>query len=161
MEMNHEQLEQQRKQLESGAPIPPVNASDIRQMWAAARRIPSRPNVVIGMGAYAACGVEAASDRPEQMLAIWHRQNMLAALVARGVLNDYLHGEEMDEKVFRAAATIPCNQEDWKQAMFPLMLAQLPADHAAKVREEAHAAGIDLDNLPIDRKFLDWLRDNG
>ncbi len=119
-----------------------------------------KPGVALGAGAYAAYGVEAAVTRPHELMPIMLRENMLASLFERGILKDYLHGEELDEKVFSAAATMPCNKQDWEQAMFPAVLAQFPADQALKVKEEARAAGIDLDNPPIDGKFLDWLRSN-
>ncbi len=160
MEMNPEQLEQQRKQLEDGAPIPPVDASDIQQMWDAARRMPSKPNVAMGLGAYAAYGVEAAFSRPERFMAIWLRQNILAALVGRGVLKDYMDGDQLNAEVFTAAATIPCNKDDLAEATVQLMLSQSPAEVAATAKEEMRAAGYDADKPKIDGKFLDWLRDN-
>jgi hypothetical protein len=129
-------------------------------MWDAARRMPSKPNVALGLGAYAAYGVEAASSRPDQFTAIWRRHNMLAALVGRGVLKDYMDGDQLNEKVFTAAATIPCNKEDLAEAMVQLKLSLSSAEIVAAAKEEMRAAGYDADEPKVDGKFLDWLRDN-
>jgi hypothetical protein len=122
--------------------------------------MPPRPNVAIGLGVYVAYGLEAASARPEQMMSIGFRLELLSALASRGVLNEYKHGEELDEKVFRAAATIPFNKHDLGEAMLPLRLAQLPADVVAKWTEAMRAEGRDPDKPNVDGKFLDWLRDS-
>lgn len=147
------------EQFNSNAPIPAVSASDIKQLWEASRRIPPRPNVAVGLGVYAACGVEAAS-RPEQFMWVSFRLSLMSALVGRGVLNDYMHGGDLDEKVFRAAATIPCSKGDVAEAMVQLKLAQSPAEIVAKAKEEMRGEGYDADKPNIDGNFLDWLRDN-
>jgi len=82
---------------------------------------PSSNERAIGLAVYAAYGFEAASAGPERFLPIQWRHK-LTALVQRGVLDDYKHGEELDEKVFRAAATIPCDKNDLAEAMLPRLL---------------------------------------
>jgi hypothetical protein len=67
-----------------------------------------------------------------------------------------MHGEELDEKVFHAAATIPCNKDDWAGVLAQLGLAQSSAEVVAKAKEEMD----DTDKPSIDGKFLHWLRDN-
>jgi hypothetical protein len=150
------------KQLNEGAPIAPVSASDVKQLWDATRRMnsdmPPSSDVRIGLAVYAAYGFEAASAGPEQFMPIQWRHRLMSALVERGVLDDYKHGEELDEKVFRAAATIPCNKEDIGETMMPLIFAQISAEDAQKAKQEMLAGGYDPDKPNIDRKFLDWLR---
>ena len=152
------------KQFNSGAPIPPVNASDIKQMWDSTRRmktdLPLSPNAGISLTVYAAYGVEAASASPEQFMWIMSRHQLVSALAERGVLNDYMHGEELDEKVCCAAATMPCDKHDLAEARTPLWLAQVSAEVASKTRERMHAAGQDPDKPKIDDKFLEWLCDH-
>jgi hypothetical protein len=112
---------------------------------------------------YAAHGFEAASAPPEQLMAIQHRYALMSSVIDRGVLSDYKHGDELDEAVFLAAATIPCNKEDFAQAMMPSMLTQFPAEDATKFREKMQAQGYDNMTIykPIvDGKFLEWLRSN-
>jgi hypothetical protein len=144
----------------SGAPIPPVNAFDIRQMWDASRRMNAEmsldPNHAVGLGVYAAYGVEAASTRPEQFILVHLRHSLMSDLVGRGVLNDYMQGEELDEKVFHAAATIPCSKDDWAGVLVQLSRAQSSAGVVEKAKEEIR----DTDKPSIDGKFLHWLRDN-
>src|SRR6266567_6003942 len=83
---------------------------------------PSSNERAIGLAVYAAYGFEAASAGPERFLPIQWRHKLMSALVQRGVLDDYKHGEELDEKVFRAAATIPCDKNDLAEAMLPRLL---------------------------------------
>ncbi len=151
------------KQFNDGAPIAPVSASDIKQLWDATRRMnadmpPSAEVRAIGLSVYAAYGFEAASAGPEQFMPIQWRHTLMSALVERGVLDDYKNGGELDEKVFRAAATIPCNKEDIGETMMPLVFAQISAEDGKKAKEEMLAGGYDPDKPNIDGKFLDWLR---
>ncbi len=147
----------------SGAPIPPVSAADIKQMLDVTRRIKQmwdapRPNVAIGLAVYTAYGVDPAFARSEEFFLVSWRYQLLADLVERGVLKDYMHGEELDEKVFRAAATMPCDKNDLAETMFPLFLAQSPAEVAAKAKEDMLARGYDPEKPNLDGKFLNWLR---
>jgi hypothetical protein len=150
------------EQFNSGAPIAVVNPSDLKQLWEVTRRMnadmPPRPGVAIGLAVFAAYGFEAASASPEQRVPIQLRCQLMSALVERGVLNDYLHGEELDERAFRAAATMPCDKIDLGEAMIPQMLATYSAEIVEKAKEEMRAGGYDPDKPNVDNKFLDWLR---
>ena len=157
-----EKFDAAAKQFNSGGPIPQVSAFDMKQMWDATRRmkaeIPPGRKVAFGLGTYAAYGVEAASIHPEQLMPIGLRLEITSALLKRGVLDEYKHGKELDEKVFRAAATLPCDKHDLSEAMLPLRLAQLPAEVVAEAKESMRAEGYDPDKPNVDSKFLDWLR---
>jgi hypothetical protein len=144
-----------------GVSIPSIRPSDLRQLWEAARRLnaehPPQPEGAVGLSVFAALGVEAACESPEQWVPITLRCQLMSALIERGVLKDLLKGEELDEKVIRAASTLPCDKNDLGEAMIPLAFAKLSPDEVAKAKEEMRAAGYDPDQPPIDTKFLDWL----
>ncbi|HTM38668.1 MAG TPA: hypothetical protein VL156_18085 [Terriglobales bacterium] len=151
------------EEFNKGAPIPTVSASDIRQLSEATRRlnaeIPPEPNMAIGTAVYASYGVECASEPAKFMAAQW-RLTVLSDLLERGVLAAYVEGEEPDEKVFIAAATIPLTKEDIGEVMLPKILAEAPAEFVAQVREQMRAEGYDPTRPNIDAKFLRWLEDN-
>lgn len=152
------------EQFNAGAPIPPVSPSDLKNLWEVSRRMnadmPPRPGGAIGLSVFAAYGFEAASASPEVRVPIQLRYQLLAALVERGVLKDYLHEGELDERAIRAAVTIPCDKIDLGEAMIPQALAMAPAESAAKAKEEMRAGGYDPDKPNADIKFLDWLRNS-
>jgi hypothetical protein len=149
------------EQLDSGGPIQPVSASDLKQLWDASRCIkadmPLRPDTAIGLGVYAACGVDAAAD-PERMMAVHWRHTVLSDLVDRGFLDSYFHDNEPEEKVFAAAAAIPCNEEDLHQVLMKQLFSQLPPEQAAQAKEAMRSEGCDPDRPKIAAKFLDLLR---
>lgn len=149
------------ERFDAGAPIPPVSPSDLKNLWDVSRRMnanmPPRPGGATGLAIAAAYGFEAASASPEVRVPIQLRCQLLAALVERGVLKDYLRGEELDERAIRAAATMPCDKIDLGEAMIPQILATYPPETFEKAKEEMRAGGYDPDKPQIDSKFLDWL----
>jgi hypothetical protein len=82
---------------------------------------------------------------------------LLAALAEREVLNNYLNGEELDERAIRAAATMHCDKIDLGEAIIPQMLATYSPEMVEKATEELRAGGYDPDKPNVDAKFLDWL----
>lgn len=122
--------------------------------------MPPKPGGATGLAVAAAYGFEAASSSPELRVPIELRCQLLAALVERGVLKDYLHGVELDERAISAAATMPCDKIDLGEAMIPQMLATYSAETVEKVKEEMRAGGCDPDKPNVDRKFLEWLRNS-
>jgi hypothetical protein len=152
-------------QFNSGAPIPPVRASDLKQLWEATRRMnadmPPKPSGgAVGLSLFAAYGFKAAAGDPGELLPIMWRHQLMSALVERGVLSDYMRGDEPDERAFRAAATMPCDKEDFAQATMPGMLTEFPPEDAAKFRENLLIQGYDIDRPSVDGKFIEWLRNN-
>lgn len=152
-----------------GSAVPPVDTAGIKQMWAARRHIEQdtgglSENTAIGLGAWAGYGVEAATTHPEQMMPLMLRVQLIRSLTERGILRDYVRGEEPDEKVFAAAAAIPLTEFDLYVAFQPLMRPQLESmepSERANLQKLLAAEGYDLEHPPIDQKFLAWLRDNG
>jgi len=164
MEARDKRVQAIVKQLNDGSPIPPVNVRDLKQVLEATRRMnadmPPDPNRRFGLGAYAAYGVEAAAGPPEELFPISWRYQLLSSLLERGVLNDYKHGEELDEKVLAVAATMPCDNTDLTETMLPILLAKSPPEHAAKTKEAMLAGGYNPEKPNIDSKFLSLLLRN-
>ena len=68
-----------------------------------------------------------------------------------------MQDEESREKVFVAAATIPCNKDDLAEALIQMQLSLSPAEVAAAAKEEMKKGGYDADSPRIDGKFIAWL----
>jgi len=152
------------EQFNKGAPVPAVDPADLMKIWVAVRSMEAefgpRPGHAAGAGAL---GFDPSSRGPgfaTEFFAITTRHWLLAALVDRGVLKDYQNGDELDEQVFRAAATMPCTIDDLGEAMMPLKLAGRPAEVVSHVKKDCLAHGFDLDNPKVDAKFLAWMRDS-
>jgi hypothetical protein len=159
-----ERVREQNEQFNSGAPIPTVSASDLKQLWEATPRMnadmPPQPNTVTGLAVFAAYGVEAAASRPEEFMIVQLRYALLSALVRRGILQDYIQGDALNEKAFVAAATMPCTIVDLGETMIPLAFEKASAEDAAKAKEEMRARGYDPEKPNVDGKFLEWLNTN-
>ncbi|MCI0355448.1 MAG: hypothetical protein L0099_10490 [Acidobacteria bacterium] len=153
------------EQFDKGLPVPAVSPADLKQAWLAVRAMEAefgpRPGHAAGAGAL---GFDQSSRGPgfaTEFFAITTRHWLLSALVDRGVLKDYQNVGQLDERVFRAAATVSFNKEDLAEAMIALKLAGSPAEVVAQVKKDFLAHGYDLDHPRIDRKFLAWMRESG
>jgi hypothetical protein len=146
-----------------GGPVPAVDPSALEQVWQAMQRMEadtsSRPKTM-GLGAYAGYGVDISRFGPGTVhqVAVVLRVLLLSSLFHRGVLRDYLFGDKLKEEVFRSAATIPCDKEEFGEAVTLLNLSQSPEDIAAKGMERLRAEGYDPEKPKIDSKFLAWVR---
>jgi len=159
--MQHEELAAAMNGfMESGA-IPQVDASALRAMLDAVERMPvdvmANSHVAVGLGAYAGYGFDASSFSAAQFLAIWMRQNILNALIRRGVLHEFVKDEQSRTKVIEAASTFPCNKDDLAEAMVQMHLSQSPAEVAEVTKAEMKSKGYDADRPKIDGKFIAWL----
>ena len=132
-------------------------------MWVAMRRLHAdmalELGTQVGLGVLAAYGVDAIFQADRCFPLFW-RHLLLSFLVERGILNEYKHGEDLDERVFNAAATMPCNLEDVGETMLPQLLAQSPADVLSEAEEHMLARGYNPEKPNLDGKFLDWLQKN-
>jgi hypothetical protein len=149
-------------QINAGAPIPQVSAVDVKQIWHAIRQMsaagrPPRPDVAIGLSIFEAYGVVCAAEPTRFMAAQW-RHMLLADLVDRGLLAEWVRNGEPDERVFEAAATVDCSLEDLGRATLKT-LGQTDADFAAHATETLRAQGQDLEHPEIERRFVELLRD--
>ncbi len=76
------------------------------------------------------------------------------------MLRNYQNGDDLDERVFRAVATVPFNYEEWAESMMGLEIADYPGEVVAHVKQQFRDHSYDLDHPKIDAKFLAWLRDS-
>jgi hypothetical protein len=152
-------------EFDKGTAIPTVDIAAMKQFAEVSARMlaeaPPKPNVAVGFGAYAKYGLDASSYSPQEFVAIWLRQNLLSALIQRGVLQEYMKDDESREKVYGAAATFPCNKEDLAEALILLQLSLSTPDVVAKAKEEFKQRGYDLDKPTIEGKFIAWMKDRG
>lgn len=146
--------------INAGAPIPPVSAIDIRQIWDATRQMnrdrPPRPGFAIGLDVYAAYGVDCAAE-PARFMSAHSRHTLLSDLIGRGLLAGWVRNGEPDERVFEAAATVDCALEDLGRATLKT-LAQSDAEFAAHATEALRAQGQDPEHPEIEHRFVELLR---
>jgi len=93
-----------KERLDAGEPVPTVEFLDLKYFWKRWNQVRQGPGVGIGMGAF-------GEDNPFYKLGdkapvVWFRCGFLAFLHGQGILKEWQHGEELDEAVFRVAATI-------------------------------------------------------
>jgi hypothetical protein len=156
-----EGLEAAAERLNAGAQIAQLEPSLIEHMWKALSRIPrneGQPTVVGYMAVRLA--PELAPRSPEHKLAMMARYALLDALYRAGHLHDYMKDETLREKVFAAAARMPCDQNDLSEAVAERVLRQSPPDITQKTKEELAQQGYDPDHLKLADKFIAWMRDN-
>lgn len=159
---NLEGLEAATERLNAGAQIAQIEPSLIEQMWEALSRIPHNEGQHTAVGMVAArLDPDLAPRNPEQKLAMMVRYALLNALIERGILDDYMKDETLRKKVFAAAALLPCDQKDLREAVAERVLRQSPPDVRQKTKEELAQAGYDPDHLKVAEKFIEWMRDNG
>jgi hypothetical protein len=150
------------ERINSGAPIPAVEPSQIEHMWELLSRIPKdRPkNTAVGLGAVCR-NLDFGSKSPDEYVALMTRFAVLDALVERGILNDYMKDEPGRKHVFAATATIPCDKADLAEALAERVLRDASPEVVARAKEEAKNAGQDIDRPKIGEKFIDWIRAHG
>lgn len=157
---NGEATEALMAQINAGAPIPAVPATDVKQIWHATCRMnadrPLQPGVAIGLSAFAAYGVECAAEPARFMSALW-RHTVLSDLIDRGALNEWVHDGQPDDKVFAAAARVHCTLKDLGRATVKA-IAQSNAEFAAYAAEALRAQGSDPEHPEIERRFDELLR---
>lgn len=89
------------QEIAKGGPIPPVGAEDLKRMWELYRDTRSA-------GAISFEILEAVCSPGANVSAVWGRFSMLTMLRLTGqLLAPWQHGEDLDDLVFRVAATFP------------------------------------------------------
>lgn len=147
------------ERLNSGAPIPAVEPSQIEHVWELVSRIPLDRRKNASVGLTAVCGnLDYAPMNPDEQVALMTRFALLDALLERGILNDYMKAEPQRKHVFFAAATIPCDKLDLAEAMSERMMRDASPEVVERTKEEAKNAGWDIDRPKIGKKFIDWIR---
>ena len=147
------------ERINSGAPIPAVEPSQIEYALEVLSSIPKdrRKNTAVGLTAV--CGnPDYPPKNPDEAVAWMARFALLDALVERGILNDYMKDEPGRKQVFAAAATIPCDKHDLAEALAERILRDASPEMLERTKEEAKNAGLDIDRPKIGEKFIDWIR---
>ena len=157
--MESEGLNAAVERINSGAPIPAVEPSQMEYVWELISRIPvdRRKNAAVGLTAV--CGnPDYAPKNPDEQVALTIRFALLNALVERGILNDYMKDEPTRKRAFAAAATIPCDKNDLAKALAERLLDDASSEVVERAKELAKNAGQDIDRTKIGEKFIDWIR---
>jgi hypothetical protein len=149
------------ERFDAGEQIVQVDRSQIGHVWEAMSRIPieaRQKTAAIGVDVFG--NSDLAPRTPEQQIALMARYALLDALIERGALNAYMSDESLRERVFAAAATIPCDKNDLGEVMVQRLLRESPPEVAQKVEQEMRQAGCDPDHPKMCDKFVEWMRDN-
>jgi hypothetical protein len=95
------------KAAEEGAAIPPVAEDDFRRFHEMYADIAKRH---CGKDGYVSLDLMARACSPDANLpAVWLRHTQLRRLVRQGLLAEWQRGTDLDDIVYRLAATIPMN----------------------------------------------------
>ncbi len=146
--------------IDAGEPIPSCDAIYLKNAWEALSTIPAEIRGPVSLDVRVITGGAAPdllTQDPAHHFAFGMRLAILQALIARGVLNDYMQDDAQRAKVFTAAATMPCDKYDFGEAMSQQMLRDSPPDVAAKTKEEMLAGGLDPDHPKVIAKFIAWM----
>ncbi len=89
------------QEIAKGGPIPPVDAEDLKRIWGLYRDTGNA-------GAISFEILEAVCSPGANVSAVWGRSSMLTMLRVTGqCLSPWQHEEDLDDIVFRVAATFP------------------------------------------------------
>jgi len=95
------------QEAEQGASVPPVSADDLKLLHNVCIEMTKRYS---GKDGVITIDVMARSCNPDANLAaVWLRHSRLRLLIRQGLLAEWQHGTNLDDAVYRVAATIPMN----------------------------------------------------
>jgi hypothetical protein len=113
------------KAAEAGAAIPPVDPDDLKRLHdlgvETTKRCCGKDGILSVESMVRACGSEA--DLP----AVWMRHTHLRSMVRKGLLEEWEQGTDLDDSVFRLAATIPIRGMELDGEAFVLLLREITA----------------------------------
>lgn len=125
------------EEAERGATVPPVSKEDIKSLHDVCVQMTKRYS---GKDGVIPLDVMVRSCNPgANLAAVWLRHSRLRVLVRQGLLTGWQHGTELDDAVYRVAATIPMLGVDFDAQMFIQRLREEKAD--ALVPQERAAGG--------------------
>lgn len=148
--------------LNAGEPIAPLEFSWIERAWNVMSHLDRERRQIVGihLGAIAGNDANLASLSPDERIAFSFRYALLDALIMTGILDRYMDDAKLREKVFAAAATLPCDKNDLGEAMMLKRLRESPPDIVQKMIEEMRQAGYDPDHPRLGEKFTAWMDHN-
>ena len=101
-----------------------------------------------------------SSLRSDDRIAFVVRYALLDSLIKAGILDRYMEDAKLRQKVFAAAATLPCDLNDFGEAMMLKRLRESPPGVVEKMTEEMRQAGYDPDHPKLGEKFIAWMDHN-
>jgi hypothetical protein len=148
--------------LNAGEPIAPVEFSLIERVWNALSRFRREQPQSIGidLGAIAGNDSSLSSLSPGQRIAFSVRYALLDALIRAGILDRFMEHAKLRQKVFAAAASLPCDINDFGEAMMLKRLRESSPDVVEKMKEEMRQAGYDPNHPKLGEKFVSWMDQN-
>ena len=148
--------------LNAGEPIAAVPFSLIERAWNALGHLARerQPSVGIHLGAVAGNDPNLSSLSSDQRVAFTVRYALLDALITAGFLDRFLEDAKLRQRVFAAAATLPCDKSDLGEAMILKRLRESPPDIVEKMIEEMRQVGYDPDHPKLSEKFMAWMNHN-
>ena len=148
--------------LNAGEPIAAVQCSLIERAWNALGHHARGPRHSIGidLGAVAGNDSTLSALSPDQRIAFTVRYALLDALITTGILDRFMEDAKLRQRVFVAAATLPCDKSDLGEAMILKRLRESPPDIVEKMIEEMRQVGYDPDHPKLSEKFMAWMHHN-
>jgi len=107
---------------EEGAAIPPVTEDDLRRLHQLCVDMTKRYSGKDGVVSLDLMG--RACSPGANLPAVWLRHTQLRSLVRQGLLAEWQHGTNLDDVVFRVAATVPMNGLEFDPEVFIRRLRQ-------------------------------------
>jgi hypothetical protein len=145
----------------AGEPVAPVEFSLIERAWnrlsQLATDLPQRTGHLM---AVAGNHPDLSSVSSGQRFAFAVRYAQLDALIRAGVLDRYMEDATLRQKVFAAAASLPCDINDFGEAMMLKRLRESSPDVVEKMKEEMRQAGYDPNHPKLGEKFVSWMDQN-
>jgi hypothetical protein len=110
--------------VDQGAATPPVNPIDIKHLLELHEKLNARHRDAATEGCVAVSASLMANvcSPGADMGAVWLRASLLGIMLKQGVLAEWQRGTELDEAVYRVAATIPLNGGQLNPSAFALRL---------------------------------------
>jgi hypothetical protein len=145
----------------AGEPVAPVEFSLIERAWNRLSQLATDlPQRVGHLMAVAGNHPDLSSLSPDQRIAFTVRYAQLDALIRAGVLDRYIEDATLRQKVFAAAATLPCDISDFGEVMALKRLRESPPDVVEKMTEEMRQSGYDPDHPKLGENFIFWMDHN-
>jgi hypothetical protein len=110
--------------VDQGAATPPVNPIDIKHLLELHEKLNARhrDTATEGCGAIGASLMASVCSPGADVGAVWLRASLLGIMLKQGVLAEWQRGTELDDAVYRVAATIPLNGAQLSPSAFVLRL---------------------------------------
>ena len=114
------------KATDEGAAVPPVGEDDLKKLHQLSLDMAKR---YCGKDGVVTLNQMTRICRPEANLAaLWARHSQLRLLTRHGLLAEWQHGSELDDIVYRVAATIPMKGYEWdREAFLQRLRSEVPA----------------------------------